>query len=78
MARLLRENEVKTRIDLSRSSEDAQRRRARRLGIPVLVFIGQQEAQAGRATVYHAATGRRETVSLEDLPRAVKSLLSQQ
>ncbi|MEM1873871.1 MAG: HisS family protein, partial [Acidilobaceae archaeon] len=76
VARILREAGVNTRIDLMRSSEDAQRRRARRLGVPVLVFIGQIEAEKGVATVYHAPSGRREVASLEELPRVVKALLA--
>ncbi|MEM4426636.1 MAG: HisS family protein, partial [Acidilobaceae archaeon] len=76
--KILRSNGIKARIDLSRLSEEAQRRRAKRLRVPVLVFVGQREVETNTATVYHTASGRREVVSLDELPKIVNLLLDQE
>jgi len=72
---LLRDSGVKTRIDLGRSSEDAQRRRARRLGVPVLAFIGKAEVESGTVTLYNTISGERVTVRLEDVGGMARRML---
>ncbi|MEB2836505.1 MAG: histidine--tRNA ligase [Desulfurococcales archaeon] len=53
-------------IDLARLSEKAQRKKARRLGIKVLAYIGAQEERSGTVTFYNTETGERVTVSLSE------------
>ncbi len=53
-------------VDLARLSEKAQKKKARRLGIKVLAFIGAQEERAGTVTFYNTETGERATVSLSE------------
>lgn len=65
VARRLREAGVNTRIDLSRSSHKAQRKKAKRLGIRYLIFIGEKEAVNGKVTVYDSVTGERREVEFE-------------
>ena len=75
VASALRKEGIPTRIDLGRTSSRVQRRKAQRLGVPVLVYIGRQEADRGEATVYSARCGTRRTVPLSSLPRAVAEAL---
>ncbi|GBF09741.1 histidine-tRNA ligase, partial [Aeropyrum pernix] len=63
-ARLLRRGGLNVRIDLSRASGQVQRRKASRLGIPVLAFVGAKEAEGGFLTLYSAAKGERVAVPL--------------
>lgn len=65
VASRLREAGVNTRIDLSRSSQKAQRKKAKRLGIRYLIFIGEKEAVNGKVTVYDSVTGERREVEFE-------------
>jgi len=75
IVRKLREEGLKTRIDLSRSSEDAQRRRARRLSIPVLVFVGRTELETGTLTIYNTKANERVVVKLEEAVEAIRKML---
>jgi histidyl-tRNA synthetase len=75
ITRMMREAGLKTRIDLARSSEEAQRRKARRLNIPILAFIGKAEAETGTITVYNTVTGERIVVKLEEAVEAIKRML---
>lgn len=75
VARELRRGGIYTRIDLTGASERVQRRKAQKLGIPVMVFVGSREAQSETAVVYHAGARRRVEASLEDLAGVVKELL---
>ena len=74
-AGILRREGIPARIDLGRTSNRVQRRKAQRLGIPVLVFIGRREAERGEATVYSAQCGMRRTVPLSSLVRTVVEAL---
>lgn len=71
VVRELRRRGISTRIDLRRSSEELQRRKARRLGVPVLAFVGRAEAEGGMVTIYDTATSERATVRLEEAPDLV-------
>ena len=59
LARTLRQTGVPTRIDLLRGSPKKQSKRANRLGIPVLIYIGPREAETGLYTIYNTRTGER-------------------
>lgn len=75
ITRLLRDSGFRTRVDLTRSSEDAQRRKARRLGVPLLAFVGKSEFESGTVTLYSTVTGERVVVKLEELAEAAKRIL---
>lgn len=67
LADSLRNAGFRVRIDLSRASGRVQRRKANKAGIPILVFIGPKEAEAGKATIYHVLNGERLEVDKERL-----------
>jgi histidyl-tRNA synthetase len=75
ITRKLREAGLKVRIDLARSSEEAQRRKARRLNIPILAFIGRTELETSTLTIYNTITSERTTVKLEDASETIKKML---
>ena len=75
LADILRGGGFNVRIDVSRSSQKAQRKKARRLGVPLLAFVGRSEASQGSVTLYSVATGERETVPIENAPRAASRML---
>lgn len=62
-------------IDLGRLSSKAQRRRARKLGIPLIAFVGSQEATSGAITLYSEETGDRVVVKIEDAREVVLKML---
>ncbi len=76
VAQALREGGIETRIDLSRTGHRVQRRKAQRLGIPLLVFIGKKEAESSRVTLY-SRCGERMESSLKDLVDNALKLLKE-
>jgi len=72
VAATLRRNGVNTRIDLGRTSHRIQLKKAKKLGIPVIVFIGQKEREEGKVTVYYTKTGVREEYRLEEAASKIK------
>jgi histidyl-tRNA synthetase len=72
VASVLRRGGVRTRIDLGRTGHRVQVKKAKRLGIPVIVFIGEREEREGTVTIYHTRTGSREECSLEEAARRVR------
>jgi len=75
IADALRREGIRTRIDLSRLSQRAQRKKASRLNIPVLVFIGPQEVEKGVLTIYDSRSQERYVVPIEDAPSMIKKIL---
>ena len=73
VADLLRRNGIKVRVDLMDRKDKKQSEYYRKLGIPVLIFIGKQEADSGEATVMFGQS--REKVNLKDLPNKIKTFL---
>jgi len=71
----LRREGIRTRIDLSRLSQRAQRKKASRLNIPVLVFVGQQEAEKGVLTIYDTRRQERRIVPIEEAPETIRRIL---
>lgn len=63
------------RVDLNRSGQDEQRRKASRLEVPLLAFIGPQEEASGTVTLFSPSRGERVTVKLEEAREAVERLL---
>jgi len=76
IARELRRYGVNTRIDLGRSSEESQRKKAKKLKIPILIFIGKIEEESKTATIYNTITGERVTVKHEEVPKIVLRFLN--
>ncbi len=73
---LLRRGGIRTRIDVGRANERKQRKKAQRLSIPVLAFIGGREVESGTVTLYGVKCGERFTVKLDDVARRARELLS--
>ena len=69
VTRRLRKAGLNTRIDLSRASHRVQRRKAQRLGIKYLVFIGEKEAVNRKVTIYDTETGDRWEVELDHIDK---------
>lgn len=69
VTRRLRKVGLNTRIDLSRASHRVQRRKAQRLGIKYLVFIGEKEAVNRKVTIYDTETGDRWEVELDQIDK---------
>lgn len=74
--RALRDAGINTRIDLARANEDSQRRKARKLEIPLLVYIGAEEVKNNTKTIYDTRTGERKVVPQEELVKTVKEMLA--
>ncbi len=70
----LRRMGVNTRIDLSMASPGVQKRKAQRLGVQVLVYIGRKEAEGGLVTLYNTETRERITVDRANLRQALEKL----
>ncbi|MEB3825763.1 MAG: histidine--tRNA ligase [Desulfurococcales archaeon] len=66
IARALRSKGIPTRVDLIRGSPKKQAKRANRLGVEYIVYIGRREAEKGTVTIYHTGTGERREVALEE------------
>jgi len=75
VASMLREHGIRTRIDVSRASPKSQRKKARRLQVPLLAFIGSEEKARGEVTFYKPSTGERIRSKLEDAPSTALKLL---
>jgi len=72
----IRKHGYNTRIDLGRASQRVQRRKAKRLGIPVLAFVGREEAEKSTVTLYSPERGERIAVPLQELGAALARLLA--
>ncbi|MCE4612903.1 MAG: histidine--tRNA ligase [Desulfurococcales archaeon] len=75
VANRLRGEGIKARIDLNRTNHRVQLRKARKLGIPIVVFIGRKERDEGKVTVYHVEQGTREEYRLEEAAPRIKERL---
>jgi histidyl-tRNA synthetase len=72
----LRDSGFNVRIDLGRLREQAQRKRARKLSIPVLIFIGEKERASRTVTVYFTRLQERfENVKIEEAEKIIRSKL---
>ncbi len=74
VASTLRRLGVNTRIDLGRTSPRVQRRKAQRLGIRYLIYIGESEAGKGTLTIYDTITGERVEAGISEEER-IKEIL---
>lgn len=68
----LRKARIRVRTTLHQNSVAEQMDRARRLGTPFIVIIGQKEVFDGTALVRHIATNQQDSVPLSRLPDYLK------
>ncbi|MCE4623851.1 MAG: histidine--tRNA ligase [Caldisphaeraceae archaeon] len=76
IAMKLREAGINTRIELNRTKEETQRRKANRMQVPVLIFVGKEEEAQNIVTIYSTTNNKRIRVKVNDVQKAVKDLLS--
>ncbi|MEB2793392.1 MAG: histidine--tRNA ligase [Caldisphaeraceae archaeon] len=75
IAMKLREAGINTRIELNRTKEETQRRKANRMQIPILIFVGKEEEAQNIVTVYSTTSNKRIRVKVDDVQKAVNDLL---
>ena len=73
----LRENGINVSWDLMRRSHQKQREHARKLSIPVLIYIGKAEVTGNKVTVYLTESGEREVIERTSLVEYIKGKISQ-
>jgi histidyl-tRNA synthetase len=73
VANTLRDAGIPTRIDLIRGTTKKQAKRARRLGVRYIIYIGKREIEKGFITVYDTITGTRSEEKLEEFISKVGS-----
>jgi histidyl-tRNA synthetase len=71
----LRAQGLNVRVDLSRASPQVQRRKAGRMGVPIIAFVGRREAEAKKVTLYSTRTGERVEVRLDEAGKAALKML---
>ena len=67
VASRLRDIGLNVRIDLNRTSPTVQRRKAQRLGVKYMVYIGRREYETGTISIYNTITRERMVVKLDNL-----------
>jgi len=75
IAEALRREGINTRIDVARQSQRAQRKKASRLNIPILVYVGPKEVETKQIAVYDARSQERVVVSEEELAETIRKIL---
>ena len=75
LAHQLRTHGFKVSVDLSRRKPDKQRKHAKRLDIPVLIYVGKKEVEQGTATIYLRKQQKRIEVPRENLPQELEKHL---
>lgn len=71
VARRLRDGGVNARIDLSMASAGVQKRKAQKLGVRFLVYVGKKEASSGTVAVYDSRTRERREAPLDNVASIV-------
>lgn len=72
---LLRSSGINITWDLMRRSQQKQREHARRLSMPLIIYVGPSEASKGEVTIYVTESGERISTPLEKAAEAVKNFL---
>ncbi|MFP3227264.1 MAG: histidine--tRNA ligase [Caldisphaera sp.] len=75
VANLLRFNGYNVKIDLNRSKEDQQRKKANKLKIPLLIFVGKKEKETNTVTIYNTKTNERINVNISEIAVKIKNLI---
>ena len=78
VANIMREAGISTRIDLGRVKERSQRKKAGKLGVPLLAFIGREEAARKTVTLYRTSDKKRVEVPLDQAAVVAKKLLTEE
>jgi histidyl-tRNA synthetase len=73
--RTLRSAGIPTSWDLLRRAHQKQREHARKLSIPLVLYIGKQEVERKTVTTYHVESGERAEIGRENVVDHVKRLL---
>ena len=71
----LRDNGIRTAVDLMRRDQRSQREHARKVGIRFLIFVGDKEEKEGMLTVVDSLTGERMYLSVQDAVAEIKKRL---
>lgn len=72
---LLRGSGINVTWDLMRRSQQKQREHAKRLSVPLMIYVGPSEASRGEVTIYVTESGERISAPLERAAEVVKNLL---
>ncbi|MGC8566917.1 MAG: histidine--tRNA ligase [Caldisphaera sp.] len=75
IANRLRSEGFNVRIELNRVKEEIQRRKANKMKIPILIFVGKQEQESNTLTIYSLSNNERFTLKIEDSIRKISELL---
>ncbi|MEZ0289996.1 MAG: histidine--tRNA ligase [Sulfolobales archaeon] len=75
IARRLREKSFNVALDLMRRSVSKQREYARKLSIPVLLFVGEIELRNRSVTIYITSSGERREIRIDDLESELRKIL---
>ncbi|AFZ71248.1 histidyl-tRNA synthetase [Caldisphaera lagunensis DSM 15908] len=75
IANILRSEGYNVRIDLNRSKEELQRRKANKLDIKLLIFIGKKEIETNTVTIYNTKTNERANLNINELKDKIKQYL---
>jgi histidyl-tRNA synthetase len=71
----LRDNGIRTAVDLMGRDQRSQREHARKVGIRFLIFVGDKEEKEGMLTVVDSLTGERMYLSVQDAVAEIKKRL---
>ncbi|MGC8932432.1 MAG: histidine--tRNA ligase [Candidatus Methanodesulfokora sp.] len=76
LCKKLRDEGIRTAVDLMRRDQRSQREHARKIGVRFLIFIGEKEEKEGMLTVVDSLTGERIYLKVEDAITEMKRRLS--
>jgi len=75
IVRDLRSNGISVSWDLMRRSYQKQREYARKLLVPVILYIGKAEVESGKVTIYITTSGERREIEKGMLVKTLKEIL---
>lgn len=75
IVRDLRSNGISVSWDLMRRSYQKQREYARKLLVPVIIYIGKAEVESGKVTIYITTSGERREIERDMLAKTLKEIL---
>ncbi len=75
IVRDLRSNGISVSWDLMRRSYQKQREYARKLSVPVILYIGKAEVESGKVTIYITTSGERREIERGMLVKTLKEIL---
>jgi histidyl-tRNA synthetase len=75
IVRDLRSNGISVSWDLMKRSYQKQREYARKLSVPVILYIGKAEVESGKVTIYITTSGERREIERDMLAKTLKEIL---